>query len=166
MDLQRQPHGRTPVRAGAPSRVPADERELDALFDRYLALFNAASRRFANLFPYNHLRHSLLKSVGRAPIEVLIRSERHEPVAKLCAFDDGAIVRVPGHDGPPAVTWELARETIEDASAQPWLYLAHPDRFAFGWFLAQPRARMRLPATSFSNGSTLQPPPERREKTC
>lgn len=113
--------------------------ELAARVDRFLALFNEASRRFADLFPYNRLKEAILGKIGDDGLEIVVSSPRSGRTHVRCVVHDGAIARSDPRT-PTAATWELARETLDDALSRPSAYLCHPELFALGWFKAGSRS--------------------------
>jgi uncharacterized protein YicC (UPF0701 family) len=129
--------------------------ELDALLDRFLALFHEASRRFGHLFPYHHLRDAIARRVGRGAIELTITSEGGDASRAMCVIEDGALVRTRETTGPVRASWSIQRETIEDAARRPWVYLAHPEHFALGWFTAHSSSMGRVAR----HGSPMHPRP-------
>lgn len=120
-----------------------DAAQLDVLFDRFLALFNQASRRFGELFPYNHLRNATLTRIGSAAIELVVSPERGDPHRRICVVEHGALVRAGDRDRTIGATWQVSRATFDDALERPWAYLAHPEQFDLGWFRARSPHRPR-----------------------
>jgi hypothetical protein len=121
-------------RRDEPVSDPRQSPGLEALFDRFVALFNAATRRFGDLFPYHHLRAGLLRHLGPGAIEVVITSGGRAVRRIACVATGGLLVRIDDAQVRPSATWEVTLATLEDAASRPSLYLAHPERFAFGWF--------------------------------
>jgi hypothetical protein len=113
--------------------------EVVARVDRFLALFNEASRRFADLFPYNQLKEALLRRIGDDTIEIIVSSSRFGDLQVHCFVQDGALVRT-DRRSRIAARWELAQEILDDALSRPAAYLCHPELFALGWFNARSRS--------------------------
>jgi hypothetical protein len=108
--------------------------EVADLFDRYLGVFADASRRFGALFPYNHLRARIQSLLAGRTARVLVRDHTGAAVASFdVEWRDGEFRRV-GPNGEPAICWSLDLQTLEDAAATPWTYIAHPRRLRFAWF--------------------------------
>lgn len=120
--------------ASGPRHAALESPRLEALFDGFVALFNAATRRFGDLFPYHHLRAGLLRHLGPGAVEVVITSGG-QPLRRIaCVAAGGLLVRIDDAQVRPCATWEVTLASLEDAASRPALYLAHPERFAFGWF--------------------------------
>jgi hypothetical protein len=117
-----------------------DERRLDeALLDRFLALFNEATRRVGRLFPYNHLRAAALRRLEHGAVEIAITSPDRPPTRATCIAVDGEIVRTSDAAGPVEIVWTVPRKTLEEAASTPWVFVAHPERFGVAWFTARRR---------------------------
>lgn len=136
---------RKPAPAAEPSPCTAQvctcTTAVDGQFDRFLELFNEASRNLGNLFPYSHLRRAAAREVGRGAIAITIRAPCDGSRQTACVIRDGVLARVRDPSVPIHAHWEIGRETIEDALARPWAYLAHPEQFAMGWFTASSRGQ-------------------------
>jgi hypothetical protein len=121
---------------GAVSTTEGADAELVELFDRYLAVFADATRRFGNLFPYNQLKLRIQSLLAGRTARVQVRDATGAAVAMFdLEWRDGEFRRVV-EAAEPAFAWVLDTQTLEDVSAAPWAYLAHPRRLRLAWFHA------------------------------
>lgn len=117
-----------------PCRPPDPHAEAIALFDRFLQVFGDATRRFGNLFPYNHLRVGVQAMLASKVARVTIRDARGAPLGLVdVAWRDGELRRAP-EGGEPALAWAVSLPLLEEVATEPWAFLAQPDRLRFAWF--------------------------------
>jgi hypothetical protein len=112
----------------------ADDPELLDLFDRFLRLVGDATRRFVDLFPYNHLFRHLQRILDGGGARVIVTDDEGGPAAALhVRWRDGEFRRT-APTQPIKLAWSVPRARLEHAAAQPWVYLADPKRLGFAWF--------------------------------
>lgn len=115
----------------------ASEPRIDTLFDRFLAPFNEATRRFGESFPYRYLRAAILASIGDGLIEMVVARDDGCLLRRTCAIENGDLVRTRERTRPIRSTWWVPQRVFDGALARPSVYLAHPEQFELAWFTAR-----------------------------
>ena len=108
--------------------------ELIDLFDRFLVLVSDATRRFGQLFPYNHLCRRIQAMLIGSSALVVVSDEDGRELATFAVVWRAGELRRAEPTGSATLVWSIPRARLEHAAVQPWVYLADPKRLGFAWF--------------------------------
>ncbi|MDB2414208.1 hypothetical protein N9W34_00375 [Rickettsiales bacterium] len=108
-----------------------DQKDIENLFELYLAICNKAIERHKDEFPYKEILSVTETMMGNRPIDLAIYDEKPKGAFSL-KFKNNKLVQ----DGKPAdvkKAWRVNLGYIEQVVKHPEEYIAHPEKLDLEW---------------------------------